>query len=229
MTTCIFFDAAGVLLDARVMPTQWQRLVSEFLAPRLGGDPESWKAANAWAAERMFARYRDPRGTPRETNPRLLRLWLREMCERVGVPVPKDAGALAVETTRWVTERVIAPMPGVVDALRSLKARGFRLFTSSANTAPDIRGYLKAIGILELFDDTYGVDLIDRWKTNAGFYRKVLEQSGVRAEDAATVDDQERCLDWAKRAGFRTFLLAPAGTGSSHEVIASLSELAHRL
>jgi HAD superfamily hydrolase (TIGR01509 family) len=131
---------------------------------------------------------------------------------------------------RWVSERVMAAAPGATDAARGLKARHFRLFTSSAQTASDIDGYLRAIGIRELFDETYGSDIIDRWKTNAGFYRKILEHSGVDPDEAVTVDDQERCLDWAKRAGFaRTFLLAPAGTTSSHSVIASLSLLADRL
>ena len=63
------------------------------------------------------------------------------------------------------------------------------------------------MGVRDLFEEIYGTDIIDRWKTNAGFYRKILEHSGVRPEEAMTVDDQERCLDWAKRAGFaRTFL-----------------------
>jgi HAD superfamily hydrolase (TIGR01509 family) len=229
MTTCVFLDAAGVLLDTSVMPRQWQRLIGEFLAPRLGGDPAAWGPANAYAVERMWARYRDPGGTPRETHGRLRRLWLREMCEKVGVPPPRDVGALAEETSAWVAARVAAPTPGVTGTIRSLKDRGFRLFTSTGQPSLEIGGYLEAMGVRELFDETYGTDIIDRWKTNAAFYRKILEHSGVLAEDAVTVDDQGRCLDWAKRAGFRTFLLAPSGTLSSHEVIGSLSELAGRL
>jgi HAD superfamily hydrolase (TIGR01509 family) len=230
--TALFLDAGGVLIDtsAGTMGPQWQRLVGEFLAPRLGGDPSAWAAANAYAAERMFARYRGPGGTPRETTPRLRRLWLREMCERVGVGAPRDAGALAAETYRWASERVVAPLPGVADALRALRERGLRLFTASGHSAVEIDGYLRGIGVRELFDETYGNDVIDRWKTNSGYYRKLLEHSGVPAGAAATVDDQERFLEYAKRAGFaRTFLLARGGTASSHEVISSLVELAARL
>lgn len=229
MTDCIFFDGAGVLLDTSAMPAQWQRLIGEFLAPRLGGEPSAWGPANAYAVARMWARYRDPGGTPRETHGRLRRLWLREMCEKVGVPSPRDAGTLAEETVAWISARVAAPMHGAAGAMRSLGAGGFRLFTSSAQPSLEIGGYLEAIGVRELLDETYGTDIIDRWKTNAAFYRKILEHAGVRAEDAVTVDDQERCLDWAKRAGFRTFLFAASGTASSHEVLGSLSELAERL
>src|SRR5216117_1290136 len=152
------------------MPAQWQRLVGEFLAPRLGGEQTAWGPANAYAVERMWARYRDPGGTPRETQGRLRRLWLREMCEKVGVPSPRDAGALAEETYAWVAARVAAPTRGVAEAVRSLKDRGFKLFTSTGQPSLEIGGYLGAIGIRDHFDETYGTDIIDRWKTSAGFY-----------------------------------------------------------
>lgn len=134
----LFLDAAGVLLDTRVMPAQWQRLVGEFLAPKLGGDPEAWGLANAYAAERMWARYRDPGGTPSETHGRLRRLWLREMCEHVGVPVPRDAASIAEETMRWVSERVVAPLPGALETLQKLKERGFRLFTATGQPSIEV-------------------------------------------------------------------------------------------
>ncbi|MGH2470962.1 MAG: HAD family hydrolase [Candidatus Limnocylindria bacterium] len=230
MTTAIFLDLYGVLMDPAGLAPQWQRLVGEFLVLRLGGDPEAWGAANKYAAERMFARYRDPGGTPRETHGRLRRLWMREMCEHAGVAVPKDAASLAEEVNAWVGERLRSVLPGTEDALRELKRRGCDLFTSAGAVSQDVDAYLRGMGVRDLFRETYGTDIIDRWKTNAGFYRKILEHSRVRPEDAVTVDDQEKCLDWAKRAGVaRTFLLAPAGTASSHEAIVSVVELAGRL
>ena len=230
MSVAIFFDMWGVLLDPANLPAAWQRLVGDFLAPRLGGEPAAWGRANVYAAERMFARYRDPKGTPRETHPRLRRLWLREMCEHVGVPVPKNTGVLAEELIAWVTGRISSPSPDAGDTVRALKASGHRIFTSAGAHSTDIDGYLRAMGLRELFEGVYGSDVIDRWKTNAGFYRKVLERSGVSGHEAVTVDDQEKCLDWATRAGFaRTFLLATAGTASRHETIVTLAELPARL
>jgi FMN phosphatase YigB (HAD superfamily) len=230
VTTALFLDVYGVLMDPTALAPQWQQLVGEFLVPQLGGNVEAWGAANKYAAERMFARYRDPGGTPRETHGRLRRLWFREMCEHAGVTPPKQSGALAEETFAWVTERLRASLPGTVEALRMLKARGNRLFMSAGLVSQDGDAYLRGMGVRDLFEEIYGTDIIDRWKTNAGFYRKILEHSAVRPEEALTVDDQERCLNWATRAGFaRTVLLGPAGTTSSHETIASLSELVDRV
>src|SRR2546428_9964057 len=121
MTNCIFLDAAGVLLDTSVMPAQWQRLIAEFLAPRLGGEPSAWGPANAYAIDRMWARYRDPGGTPRETHGRLRRLWLREMCEKVGVPTPRDAGAPAEETGAVGAAAGPAPAAGGARATRRVQ------------------------------------------------------------------------------------------------------------
>src|SRR2546428_3529412 len=109
MTNCIFLDAAGVLLDTSVMPAQWQRLIAEFLAPRLGGEPSAWGPANAYAIDRMWARYRDPGGTPREAHGRLRPLWLRQMCEKVGAPTPRDAGAVAAVNRAGQATAVCAP------------------------------------------------------------------------------------------------------------------------
>lgn len=85
------------------------------------------------------------------------------------------------------------------------------------------------MGVRDLFERTYGTDLVDRWKTNSGFYRRVLEDAGVAADETAAVDDTERCLDWAARVGMRTFRVAPSGTPSGHDVIGGLPELLGRL
>lgn len=209
----IFLDAAGVLLDTNLMPAQWQRLAGEFFAPRLGGDAAAWAAANIRAAERMWTRYRDPGGTPNETHLRLRRLWLREMCEHVGVPTPRRADDLVMEAHAWICERVAAPLPGAIAGVRALHDAGYRLFTSTGQPSWEIAGYLRALGVRDLFDErTYGTDLVDRWKTSSAFYARILQDAGVSAADAITVDDVPRCTGFARRAGLRTLLLGrPAG------------------
>jgi phosphoglycolate phosphatase-like HAD superfamily hydrolase len=203
--------------------------VGEFFAPRLGGEPAAWGPANAWAAERLWARYRDPGGTPNETHLRLRRLWLREMCERVGVAAPRDTAGLVLEAHAWICERVVAPLEGAVEGVRALKAAGHRLFTSTGQPSWEITGYLRALGVRELFEErAYGSDLVDRWKTSSAFYARILEDANVDPTIAVTVDDTPRCTGFARRAGLRTFLISPSEP-TAEETIPSLAALAARL
>jgi len=85
--------------DNNTRALQWQRLVSEFFAPLLGGPPEAWSRANRVVADRLF----DP-GTWRrraQADPdyrsfeRAYQVeWLRGMCELVGVRTPPEEECL---------------------------------------------------------------------------------------------------------------------------------------
>ena len=50
----IFLDDGGVLNDNSRRAPQWQRLVGEFLTPRLGGTRLDWANANAAVAGPVF-------------------------------------------------------------------------------------------------------------------------------------------------------------------------------
>ena len=228
----VFLDAAGVLLDTTVMPAQWHQAVGDHLAPRLGGTAEQWAAANVaafdlWAARvTEAARRAGPRKGSRDAHLAARTAWLTDMCEHVGVPVPAEVKALAEETARICGEQVRAPLGDAVEAVRALRAAGYTLYTSTGQPSWEIGSYLRALGIHELFERTYGCDLVDRWKSGPHYYRAICEDVGIDPRRAVTVDDKSVVLDWAKKAGMRTFLLGGVGGGQRHERIASLLELA---
>jgi len=231
-STAVFLDAAGVLLDTAVMPEQWHRAIGEYLAPRIGGTAEQWAAANVAAFELWAARVTEaarragPRKGSRDAHLAARTQWLSDMCEHAGVPLPDEVEALAEETSRVCGERVRAPLGDAVEAVRALRAAGYTLYTSSGQPSWEIRSYLRALGIEDLFERTYGCDLVDRWKSGPHYYRAMCEDAGIDPRRAVTVDDKSVVLDWAKKAGMRTFLLGGQGGGQRHERIASLMELA---
>src|SRR5260221_13517654 len=49
-----FLDDGGVMNDNSTRALQWQRLVSEFFVPLLGGPAEAWTHANRVVADRLF-------------------------------------------------------------------------------------------------------------------------------------------------------------------------------
>src|SRR5260370_41128542 len=98
----IFLDDGGVMNDSSQRASHWQRLVSEFFVPLLGGTTEAWIAANRVAFDRVFAldnwRMRVQAFSDYASFDSSYQAdWLSGMCEFVGVPTPphKQAADLA--------------------------------------------------------------------------------------------------------------------------------------
>jgi HAD superfamily hydrolase (TIGR01509 family) len=236
--TAIFLDDGGVMNDNTRRAAGWQRLVGEFLAPRLGGAPGAWGEANQIVFERQWERflawehqavardeYGDFLGSPEEQE-----RWLREMCEHTGVSAPgRDACIkLAGETERYVLPRVHAAYPGAAEAVRELHARGYALHTASGGMSRELDGYLTGMGVRELFTDgLYGPDLVRAMKEGPHYHPRILAHAGVAPEDALIVDDAPHMLERAAAAG-----ATPVQVLSTHAVcggpwasVRSLAEL----
>lgn len=233
----LFIDSAGVLVDANeALPRIWRRRIGEFCVPRLGGTLERWAEANRIAFQRYFDRYREASRVAAGLGARSFYrwadgLWMAEMCERVGVAAPADAIAFADECIRYVaTGSGEAAYPDAAAGVRALAERVPRLFTATSQDARQIDGYLRALGLRELFEKTYGGDLVDRFKVNAAFFAAIMADAGVRPMRAAIVDDSPKYLGWAREAGMKTFLLGRrAEDPDGHEPVPSLAYLAQRL
>ena len=227
----LFVDDGGVLNDNERRAPEWRRLLGEFFGPRLGGTPEAWAAANAavfpgtW--ERYLAHLRvattGVRGFLRSED----RRWLLEMCAAVGVEVDDgDLDELVEASHRYITRNAVCAYPESAQAIRDVARSGIALHTASGETSLQLDGYLRAMGLRELFDRLYGTDLIDRFKSGPDFYTAILADSGVDPADAVVVDDSADALDWAAGCGLRTIQVARHGGGEGrHERISSLSAL----
>ncbi len=233
----LFIDSAGVLLDASdALPRIWRRRIGEFCVPRLGGTLERWAEANTVVFKRYIDRYRDASRVGKGRGARAFYpwadgLWMAEMCECVGVAVPADAIAFADECIRYVASGSgEAAYPDAAAGVRALAERVPRLFTATSQDARSIDGYLRALGLRDLFEKTYGGDLVDRFKVNAAFFGAIMTDAGVRPGRAAIVDDSPKYLGWAREAGMKTYLLDRRGEPpDGHEPVASLAHLAQRL
>lgn len=230
----LFLDDGGVMNDNEIRGPQWQRLVGEFLVPILGGTHAAWGAANHVVATALFGDYRrtmsgrdDADFNAWLSGYRIA--WMRGMCEHVGVPAPRDeeCAALAQQAAGYVTQRIRAAFPGVVETIRVLHGYGHPLFTASGEEFNDLDGYLTGMGVRDCFTGLYGPDVINTPKEGALYYERMFAHAGVRPADAVVVDDNIQALVWAAAAGARTVLVAPARTASESEtlVIRSLCEL----
>lgn len=207
----VFIDDGGVLNDNDLRAPQWRRLVGEYLAPRLGGTPEAWARANAGAFERGWERLVAQNERAGESGGvdawvRADRgLWLVDMCEQLGVPVPVEPSAYAIDAGTWVSKRVRAEVPGASRAVHALAHRGLVLHTASGGLSWELEPYLRGMGIRDRFDRLYGPDLVDRWKNGPHYYSALLAHSGTDADAAVVVDDGPEQRRWATSLGMAAY------------------------
>jgi len=117
----VFLDDGGVMNDNSQRAEQWQRLVSEFFLPLLGGASEAWIEANRVVANRMFElenwRMRVLAAADYASFNRTYHIdWLGGMCEFVGIPAlpEEECIELARRAVAYITCRVHAAFPGFV-------------------------------------------------------------------------------------------------------------------
>jgi len=232
-SVAIFLDDGGVINDNTLRASQWQGLVGEFLAPRLGGTGRAWADANAAVAGQVFNEHflrpgQNPGADYRETWERYQESWLLGMCEKLGVTVPTaDVLPLAREAHAYVTRRVLAAFPSVVDVIRELRTDGHRLYTASGENSTELEGYLGAMGVRELFTELSGPDLVNTVKGSVLYYRRVFEHAGIDPANAIVVDDSSSMARQASEAGARAVLVAadPPANLDGVDVIGGLTEL----
>ena len=228
----IFIDDGGVMNDNSLRGPQWQRLVAEYLAPRLGGSCAAWEEANRTTVEGWAARFdelisnMDYLDAIREEDLR----WLRVMCELVDVDAPtgeEECLRLHRETNAYVIARVRSAIPGAVDAIRSLHRMGYTLYTASGETSPDLDSYLIAMGVRPLFEHLYGCDLVNTWKGGRLFYDRIFGDAGVQPSECLVIDDSPRAVQWAGEAGAKAVLVSadPPRSTPAYAVLSSLAEL----
>ncbi len=210
----VFLDDGGVMNDNGTRALQWQRLVSEFFVPLLGGPAKAWSRANRVVADRMFepdAWRRRIRAAPdyRSFDRAYQVDWLRDMCELVGVGTPPEGECLrlARRAAAFITRRIQVAFPGVVGTIRTLHRQGYRLHTASGESSLDLTGYLHAMGVRVCFGRLYGPDLIESLKEGPAYYERIFADLGIAAADAVVVDDSPRATEWATQVGARAVLV----------------------
>ena len=99
-----------------------------------------------------------------------------------------------------------------LEMLRKLKAKGYRLMLLS-NTNPvmfpricDTYFRQEGLTVGDYFDDIFLSYEPKAIKPDEKIFRRVLEQSGVRADETLFIDDSQANLDASIRFGFETYL-----------------------
>jgi putative hydrolase of the HAD superfamily len=102
---------------------------------------------------------------------------------------------------------MLDPAPELRKAIETLPGRKI-IFTNG--TAPYAQDVLKARGLSELFDATYGVEhAAFEPKPSAKAYARIIEQDGLDPTEAAMFEDDPRNLEVPHNLGMKTVHVAP--------------------
>ncbi|WP_236023210.1 hypothetical protein, partial [Dictyobacter formicarum] len=146
-------DDGGVMNDNTLRGPQWQQLVGEFFAPRLGGSREAWGEANFRVMDQLI----EPRNW-------LLRLeassdypsfyhqymldWLEGMCALMNISSPSEEECVELfhKSNAFIIPRVRSAFPGAVGAIQRLHSEGYTLHTASGEPSNELSYYLEGMG-----------------------------------------------------------------------------------
>lgn len=229
----ILLDDGGVMNDNRLRGPQWQHLVGEFFAPRLGGESRAWAEANRIHMTSIFE--------PENWQGRVRAApdyasfertywcdWLSGMCQLVGAETPsgEECIELARQAEIYITCRVHSAFPGAIEAICELHTQGYTLHTASGESSLNLHGYLQAMGVREYFGQLYGSDLLNVLKETPEYYERLFADALIAPGDALIVDDTPRVLAWVRDFGATTVLInAECRSVDGMLCIASLAEL----
>jgi len=201
----IFIDDGGVISDNNLRALQWKDLVGKFFSTRYGGSMEAWASANEYALTQLIQRYtqkvkENPQINFKAYWKKEQVIWLINMFTMVNIdPPPNEQRAeIARLATEWITPRVQAAYPGVIETIRLLKNDGYTLYTASGEVSWELEGYLTGMGIVDCFKNFYGPDLINTAKASILFYERMFNDCGVNAREAMVIDDSIEMLSWAE-------------------------------
>jgi 2-haloacid dehalogenase len=188
--TAVIFDLGGVLID-------WD---PRHLYRRLfDGDDD--------AMERFLTEVTSVEWNVQQDRGRSLDAATEELVARH--PDKEDLIRAYYGSDTW-REMISGPIPGTVDVLADLRARGVRLFALSnwsAETFPRVRHEFDFLGWFEgiVLSGQEGIA-----KPEEAIYRIVLDRHGLTAEDTIFVDDSERNVEQARRMGIDAIVFRDA-------------------
>jgi len=231
----ILIDDGGVMNDNNARSYQWKELIADYFIPIYGGSRVKWKEANQFALDNLLNRYnkiimKNPIVDFNNYWKRELAQWVTDMFQIVNIAVPseKNLFMLAKRAGEWITLRIKAAYPGVVETIKDLYNNGFQLCTASGEVSWELNGYLTGMDIVECFQKLYGPDLINTAKASIFFYKKILQEMTVNPKKAILIDDSLWQVELASSMGIGTIHVLKESSCLSNKCnihITSLKEL----
>lgn len=107
--------------------------------------------------------------------------------------------------------REVRPVPGALDLVRALRARGTPLALATSSNRDDARAVLAALGVADAFDAVLALEDVAKLKPDPEIYRRACGALAVAPDRAAAVEDSPPGCLAARGAGMCVIAFDPGG------------------
>lgn len=211
----VFLDLWGVLADSRKMTPAYRQRAAELLWSRHGGSIEGWLRAHdvalAWYEDHMRKPETWEGGSWVDVVSRADAENIERMFREAGVSPPPNAHRLSVGLDLDVMSAIDAAFPDARSAISRLRKGRNRVFVSTNATESNARGALRGAKLLDELDGLFTGELLNAGKTDAAYWRGIVDRLHIDPKRSFVVDDRTEYLKGAALVGFRCLLMDREG------------------
>jgi len=119
---------------------------------------------------------------------------------KLSAPLPEMILRKQTLFAEMIVGEVLQPMPGVLEAINSLKTHGYRLALTSSGSRLRVEMVLKGLGILDAFEIVVCGEDVKQGKPNPEPYRLTAERLNISPLEGVVFEDADVGVQSAKAA-----------------------------
>ncbi|TPI48921.1 HAD family hydrolase [Mesorhizobium sp. B2-9-1] len=204
----ILFDKDGTLVDFNAT---WLG-VADFMAMD-AAEGDRWKADRLLAAagfDFVTKRFKPDSIFASGSNMDVVELWFPRLSEEDQM----HAVSRFNEITSAQGSAMAVALPGVVDSLRALHKRSYRMGVATNDSTSGAEKTLATLGIAQLFDAAFGYDAVANSKPAPDTVVAFCDLTGLKPGEIAMVGDNRHDLEMARAGGCGLAVGVLSGTGT---------------
>ncbi|AZO04967.1 MAG: HAD family hydrolase [Mesorhizobium sp.] len=204
----ILFDKDGTLVDFNAT---WLG-VADFMAMD-AAEGDRWKADRLLAAagfDFVTKRFKPDSIFASGSNMDVVELWFPRLSDEDQM----HAVSRFNEITSVQGSSMAVALPGVLDSLRALHTRSYRMGVATNDSTSGAEKTLATLGVAQLFDAAFGYDAVANPKPAPDTVIAFCDLTGLKPGEIAMVGDNRHDLEMARAGGCGLAVGVLSGTGT---------------
>jgi phosphoglycolate phosphatase len=204
----ILFDKDGTLVDFNAT---WLG-IADFMAMD-AAEGDRWKADRLLAAagfDFVTKRFKPDSIFASGSNMDVVELWFPRLSDEDQL----HAVSRFNEITSVQGSAMAVALPGIVESLRTLHSRSYRMAVATNDSTSGAERTLATLGIAQLFEAAFGYDAVANSKPAPDTVVAFCDLTGLKPGEVAMVGDNRHDLEMARAGGCGLAVGVLSGTGT---------------